>query len=266
MGVQPHTGDDSLCVIRQFPYTEDFETAPTCWEATSSNSDYSYSWMVADSTGVDGNYSTAVFRSYYGNCRDHLFSPAIVIPGNYKVSWQARAYSTIKSDSYTLDVDTVSFSDTLNTTDWQTRELLFTVAAGDTVRLDFGHVSSTRSGGVLIDNVIIETVTAPDPVPDPDPDPDPDTVGIDNASVFPLHIYPNPASDVLYIASGEDIQRIELFDVSGRMVECVNVGMRECPSGTNTLTQIQINTLPAGVYILRCVTPSTVTVQRVVKK
>ena len=55
VGVRPSTGDDSLCIIRQFPYTEDFETAPTCWEASASCILCSYSWQVVDHAGVDGN-------------------------------------------------------------------------------------------------------------------------------------------------------------------------------------------------------------------
>ena len=37
VGIQPHIGEDSLCIIRQFPYTEDFETAPAGWEAVTTS-------------------------------------------------------------------------------------------------------------------------------------------------------------------------------------------------------------------------------------
>lgn len=256
VGIQPHTGEDSLCIIRQFPYLEDFEVAPTCWEATAS-SNYSYSWMVSDSTGVNGTYSAGVYRTLRGTSEDHLFSPAIVTPGNYKVSWQVRSTSAWP-ESYTLSVDTVLFADTAITTDWQSRELLFSVAVGDTVRLDFVRSSTTRTGGLMLDNITIEILSDPEPIPD--------TVAIDIVESSDITIYPNPASDVLQISSNERILRLELFDVTGRMVENVNVGIYECENGTNTLTQLQVNTLPAGVYLLRCVAPNSVTVHRVVKK
>lgn len=145
LGIQPHTGDDTLCIIRQFPYTEDFETAPTGWEATCSNIRHSYSWMVVDSTGVDGNYSAGVFKTLYDIIYNHMFSPAIVTPGEYKVNWQVRANNASGSESYTLTIGTETFDDTVESTAWQPREFLFSVAEGDTVRLDFGHTTPSMT-------------------------------------------------------------------------------------------------------------------------
>ena len=156
VGIQPHTGEDSLCIIRHFPYTENFETAPTGWEAVASNIHVSYSWMVVDSTGADGNYSAGVFRTLYNSCDDHMYSPSIVTPGDYKVNWQVRAMNASVSDSYTLMVGTETFDDIVESTAWQSRELVFSVAEGDTLCLDFSHASHLNSSGLLIDNVVIE--------------------------------------------------------------------------------------------------------------
>ncbi len=159
VGIQPPTGEDSLCIIRQFPYTEDFETAPTGWEATSSNLRHSYSWTVVDSTGVDGNYSVGAYRAIIETCDDHMYSPSIVTPGDYKVNWQVCARQDSGSDSYTLTVGTETFNDVVESTSWQPRELLFSVAEGDTVCLDFLHFAETSCVGFLIDNVVIEQMT-----------------------------------------------------------------------------------------------------------
>jgi hypothetical protein len=159
VGIQPPTGDDSLCIIRQFPYTEDFETAPTGWKATSSNIRHSYSWMVVDSTGVDGNYSVGAYRAIIETCDDHMYSPSIVTPGDYKVNWQVRARQDSGSDSYTLTVGTETFNDIVESASWQPRELLFSVAEGDTVCLDFLHFAETNCVGFLIDNVVIEQMS-----------------------------------------------------------------------------------------------------------
>lgn len=88
--------------------------------------------------------------------RNCLFSPAIVTPGDYKVNWQVCANNASGSESYTLMVGTESFDDTVESTTWQSREFLFSVAEGDTVRLDFGHTTHTNSVGLFIDNVVIE--------------------------------------------------------------------------------------------------------------
>ena len=156
VGIQPPVDDDSLCIIRHFPYTENFKTAPTGWEAVASNIHVSYSWMVVDSTGADGNYSAGVFRTLYNSCDDHMYSPAIVTPGDYKVNWQVRAMNASVSDSYTLTVDTETFDDIVESIAWQSREFIFSVAEGDTLCLDFSHASHLNSSGLLIDNVVIE--------------------------------------------------------------------------------------------------------------
>ena len=85
-----------------------------------------------------------------------MFSPAIVTPGDYKVNWQVCANNASGSESYTLTIDTETFDDTVESVTWQPREFLFSVAEGDTIRLDFGHTTDPNSIGILIDNVVIE--------------------------------------------------------------------------------------------------------------
>ena len=240
VGIQPPTGDDTLCIIRQFPYTEDFETAPTGWEATSSNIRHSYSWMVIDSTGVDGNYSAGALRAIIETCDDHMYSPSIVTPGGYKVNWQVRAKNDSGSDSYTLTVGTETFKDTVESTTWQPRELLFSVAEGDTVRLDFFHFAETSCVGLLIDNIVIEKVSG---------------IGIHNfETTQTLNVYPNPTNGHITIEGMPEGGRIELYDATGRLVK------------TSTKPQTNISDCPAGVYFLRCTSSDGVAVRRVIKR
>ena len=239
VGIQPHVSDDSLCIIRQFPYTEDFETAPACWEATSSNIHNSYSWLVADSTEVDGNYSAGVFRSLSETAYDQMFSPAIVTPDDYKVTWQVRA-KTSTSDSYIFTAGPVTFTDTVTSTEWESREAFFSVADGDTVHLAFGHFSEVSSGGLFIDNLVIERMS---------------DVGIHNiATAQTIHVYPNPTNGHITIEGMPEDGHIEVYDATGRLIK------------ESTKPQINISARPAGVYILRIVSSDGVTVQRVIKR
>jgi hypothetical protein len=240
LGLQPHTGDDSLCVIRQFPYTEDFETAPTCWEATASNIRYGMSWVVVDSTGVDGNYSAGVFKTMFDTSYNHMFSPSIVTPGDYKVNWQACTKNASGSESYTLTVGAETFNDTVESTTWQSRELLFSVAEGDTVRLDFGHITHTNSVGLFIDNIVIERMSG---------------IGIhDIATAQTIHVYPNPTNGYITIEGMPEDGHIEVYDATGRLVK------------ESTKPQINISARPAGVYILHIISSDGVTVRRVIKR
>ena len=239
VGIQPHTGDDSLCIIRHFPYIEDFETAPTCWEATSSSNLRSYSWMVVDSMGVDGKYSVEVSKTLIDSTEDHMFSPAIVTSGDYKVTWQVCSMNASVSDSYTLTVDTVTFYDTVTSTAWESREIFFSVAEGDTVRLDFCHLSKTISGGVRLDNLVIERMSG---------------IGIhDISTAQTIHVYPNSTNGHITIAGMPEDGRIEVYDATGRLVK------------ESTNPYINISACPAGVYFLRFISSDGVTVQRVVK-
>ena len=115
--------------------------------------------MVVDSTGVDGNYSVGAYRAIIETCDDHMYSPSIVAPGDYKVNWQVCVRQDSGSDSYTLTVGTETFNDIVESASWQPRELLFSVAEGDTVCLDFLHFAETNCVGFLIDNVVIEQMS-----------------------------------------------------------------------------------------------------------
>ena len=238
VGIQPPTGEDTLCIIRQFPYTEDFETAPTGWEATSSHIRHSYSWMVTDSIGADGNYSAGAFRAIIDTSEDHMYSPAIVAPGDYKVNWQVCAKDASGSDSYTLTVGAEMFNDTIALTTWQSRELLFSVAEGDTVRLDFGRTTNPNSVGFFIDNIVIERLSG---------------TGIhDFATDQTLNVYPNPTNGHITIEGMPEGGRAELYDATGHLVK------------VSTSPRINLSACPAGVYLLRIISTDGVATQRVI--
>ncbi len=238
VGIQPPTGEDTLCIIRQFPYTEDFETAPTGWEATSSHIRHSYSWMVTDSTGSDGNYSAGAFRAIIDTSEDHMYSPAIVAPGDYKVNWQVCAKDASGSDSYTLTVGAEMFNDTIALATWQSRELLFSVAEGDTVRLDFGRTTNPNSVGFFIDNIVIERLSG---------------TGIHNLSTAQtLNVYPNPTNGHITIGGMPEGGRAEIYDATGRLVK------------VSTSPRINLSACPAGVYLLRIISTDGVATQRVI--
>lgn len=68
-------------------------------------------------------------------------------------------------------------------------------------------------------------------------------------------IYPNPATDVVYIKTSEKILNVSIYDASGKLVNA------EFNNG-----QVNVNTLPKGVYILKATTDKSVYQQKIVKK
>ncbi|WP_312901529.1 DUF5074 domain-containing protein, partial [Chryseobacterium taichungense] len=69
-----------------------------------------------------------------------------------------------------------------------------------------------------------------------------------------LSIYPNPATDLVNIRTSEKIIDVSLFDMTGRKIEVsYNNG------------QVNLSTLPKGIYILRATTEKAVYQQKLIK-
>jgi hypothetical protein len=65
-------------------------------------------------------------------------------------------------------------------------------------------------------------------------------LGFDELNQIDFQMYPNPASDYLYISNATDLKRIDIYTVAGQKVKSIEfVG-----------SKIQITELPQGVYVL----------------
>ncbi len=73
-------------------------------------------------------------------------------------------------------------------------------------------------------------------------------------------VYPNPASDILSIDLGNQVQNavITIFDVQGRNVQCVNQGQR--------LMNLDISELPKGVYFVEIKNETEGSVTKMIKE
>lgn len=239
VGMQPHGDDDSLCVIRHFPYVQDFETAPTCWSAESNRD--GITWQVSDANaGVDGNYSAYVIAPSNGGSDDHLLSPYICTPGSYLLTWQAHSVGANSTDYYTVSTHTLLLADTLRGTDWVERETTFDIVDGDTVSIDFHYTFRGGSTGVMIDHIAIEQLW---------------DAAIQNSALNIHHsrVYPNPTRGSVHIDSEEPLLRVELLDISGRRLL------------TGSTPTVSLADLPAGVYFLRVTTSSGIDIHRVMR-
>ena len=78
-----------------------------------------------------------------------------------------------------------------------------------------------------------------------------------------LHIYPNPVTDVLnfHIQSemGQQL-KIEIFSIEGRIV------FTETISHSAHVNQIQLNTLPKGIYLCRIMNGTTIETAKFIKQ
>ena len=81
-------------------------------------------------------------------------------------------------------------------------------------------------------------------------------VAIDDVAMqsVSLQLYPNPATDRLMLSADMPVQRVQVFDMSGRMVM------------SSTGTELDVSALPAGLYMLRAMGETGVGSKKFIKK
>ena len=84
------------------------------------------------------------------------------------------------------------------------------------------------------------------------------SLGMENIKIEKVLVFPNPAKDVLYLQSPKEVQKIEIFDMSGRKILQKNVNKKE--------DQINIEILKSGIYILKTYTDNSSQTFKIIKK
>ena len=64
--------------------------------------------------------------------------------------------------------------------------------------------------------------------------------GLEESDIVTIPVYPNPAHDIVFVGANNDspVQHIELYDITGQLIF------------TSTETEINVSTLPKGVYFI----------------
>lgn len=146
------------CLITSFPYTENFDNSATygCLRINNANGD-TITWGLTNSYGY--NSSICAYIRYAVQADDYLILPGIVTPGNYTVTWKAKAYNASYPETYQVYAGSnMIYSETLSSTSYVTRTATFTVSAGDTVNLMFRYISDDMYYFFLDDITITQGV------------------------------------------------------------------------------------------------------------
>jgi hypothetical protein len=72
--------------------------------------------------------------------------------------------------------------------------------------------------------------------------------GVVESQLSAVNVYPNPFNEMLNISSDEVISEVNIFDMQGKLLMSKPIQSRSA--------QIETNTLPAGMYVLRVVSES----------
>ena len=111
--------------------------------------------------------------------------------------------------------------------------------AGSSVYLIFRHYNSDAQFALMLDDILITA----------------GSMSVRDAEAARFAVYPNPTADLIHIDSADDIQKYELFNVSGAKI--LEGGSTE---------RISLAQMPKGVYFLKIHTAETVFTQKVIRK
>ncbi|ROI05607.1 MULTISPECIES: choice-of-anchor J domain-containing protein [unclassified Chryseobacterium] len=250
-----------------FEETFDFPNGPNGWETIDRDGDGN-EWTDIDDPGTTdpwGFSGKIVFSSsftYNGqsyNPDNLLVSPAINLPtgnpatltfliGGYKEDMvnpdphEHYAVYVLPEGSAFQGTETPLLEETLpNAGVAFTKTISLAAFAGQTVKLYFRHFNSNNQIILILDTVKV-TVQG--------------NLGTSetNPGSNPI-IYPNPASDYVYLHSGSKITKAEVFDGTGRKMNVVLTG-----------NKIDVKNLLPGNYLITITTGNKTYSQKIIKK
>ncbi len=86
----------------------------------------------------------------------------------------------------------------------------------------------------------------------------PDGMSVSDSNVESIKIYPNPVKNILNVKSDSKIEKVELFNTNGKKIQSGKPNTKD--------VEINMNHLPAGVYILKTTINGKASSQKIVKK
>lgn len=69
-------------------------------------------------------------------------------------------------------------------------------------------------------------------------------------------IYPNPVQSILHIDNALDLNKVEIYSITGKKVKFI----------TNNLSEIDVNELESGIYFVKLFTNKGITTQKIIKE
>lgn len=234
-------------VAIELPHSFDLATEYNlCWI-----NDPEDGWSILeDDNGNSYLYSMSNLYGFMDLDPDNwIYTPVMAMPeeGSFEIAWKVMPYtSQLPSDHYGVYVvqgnnATLLYEETLsgNISAPSQRSVDIPETVTGEFKVAFRHFNTTGGYVILVSD--IEVVPAGT------------TVGIDGVNGTNVAVYPNPASSMLRV-EGEGIEQVEIIDMNGRVVMTAGAG------------SINVGSLSAGIYMVRVVTESGVSTQKIVKK
>lgn len=197
-------------------------------------------WEITTTSPYSGN-NCARSASGLGNNVSSTLSITVNASQAGNISFFRKVSSEQNWDKFTFAIDGAVMDEQSGTVQWS--QVSFPVAVGShtyTFKYTKDYSSNAGSDCAWIDNVVFPGYGTMAPQDTND------FVGISDYSIPSANVtvYPNPTSGQLTVSSNEAIRNITIYDLSGRLVETVNV---------NADTQVNLNVarLNSGVYFIK---------------
>ncbi len=242
-------------------FKEDFETETgrNSWTNTDRDGD-GEKWEFDDSSidAFTGYYATSWSWFLEAFTPDNtLTSPVISLPDNSEkklslkfdvgafddvVFQEHYAVYVIPANSTFTGTETPVFEETLDAGYMdEAKHVTVDISdfAGQDVQVIFRHYNCTDLLVLIIDNIqVLEDVN----------------LAVSDFNASEIHVYPNPASDMIRVKGVEDFKKIRLYDMNGKMVL------------ESQTPEADVRKLPSGQYILNIHTTSQILSKKIIKK
>jgi len=190
-------------------------------------------------TDASGNAATATSIVLVADVNSPM-----VITKPFTVSLDANSAATITAE----DIDNNS-TDNCSITKYTVSKTTFSCD-------DLGDNTVTLTVTDAYGNIASRTAT----VTVTDPNNNCTTAGFENASLnADVKLYPNPTNGTITIATSKNVNNVEVYDISGRLVKNLNL------KGTGNLTT-DISALNAGVYFVKIYGDNSSAIKQIVKQ
>lgn len=214
--------------------------------------EYTNAWItvVDPENALDTVAASTSFFTTMDSASRWMITPPLALGafGNY-IEWNAKSQDPSYPDDYlvlvsTTDNQLTSFTDTIGyikeeNFEWTNREVnLFTEGYHDqTIYVAF--VNRSLDGFKLyMDDIEVRKD---------------DPVGLQEPSPVSFVVYPNPSSDVIFVSGSHNLEKMELFDLNGMLLQ------------TTVSTSMNVQALPTGMYLIRCTMNGVTSTKRFTK-
>ncbi len=250
-----------LCeAVEQFPWTEDFESGyDPCFSFIDNDGD-GFNWKYSNDGRSMSHSGTGIMysESYSNEYRQALFpdnwmiTPALMIPEDatdFQVCWYAAGQDPngFDAEHYSVYVSTTGknvedFTNAIyeGTTSHEMVQHCRSLDeyAGQTIYIAFRHHDVTDMFYLNIDDIFVGSTT-----------------GIQSAeNAANVAIFPNPVCNMLNV-EGENVKSVEVIDMNGRVVLT-----------NDRAGKLDMSEVAEGVYMVRVMSLSGITTQKIVKK